>query len=153
MKITQEILLERFEYVPTGHFRRRKTGHVLLGTVSRTGRVYLSFRLGKTYTVQYHRLIFLYHHGYLPKELDHINHVFTDNRIENLQPSNRIHNNARKRPYNKAGLPKGVYPQGQKFCAMLTINKKLVYLGYFKTVEEAADAVKKLHLATYGDIS
>ena len=32
-----------------------------------------------------HRAIFLYHHGYLPKILDHINGIRDDNRIENLE--------------------------------------------------------------------
>jgi len=38
---------------------------------------------GKKYYA--HRLIFLYHKGYLPKTIDHINCDKVDNRIENLR--------------------------------------------------------------------
>jgi hypothetical protein len=35
-----------------------------------------------------HRVIFLYHHGYLPPAVDHRNRIKVDNRIENLRAAN-----------------------------------------------------------------
>ena len=39
-----------------------------------------------------HRLIFMMHHGYFPKEIDHINNDCLDNRIENLREATRTEN-------------------------------------------------------------
>lgn len=47
---------------------------------------------GKQYKA--HRLIFAYFNGYFPKEIDHINRVRDDNRIENLREATRSLNNA-----------------------------------------------------------
>ena len=40
-----------------------------------------------------HRVIFLMHYGYLPKYIDHINGVRTDNRLENLREATVSQNN------------------------------------------------------------
>ena len=39
-----------------------------------------------------HQLIFMMFHGYIPKEIDHINMVRNDNRIENLRSVTRSSN-------------------------------------------------------------
>ena len=39
-----------------------------------------------------HKIIFLWHHGYMPKNIDHINHNTLDNKIENLRESTSITN-------------------------------------------------------------
>jgi len=43
------------------------------------------------------RVVFMMHYGFLPKEIDHINCIRTDNRIENLRPASTIENGQNKK--------------------------------------------------------
>ena len=46
------------------------------------------------------RLVFLFHKGYFPKEIDHINRNPLDDRIQNLRASSRSLNNINKTTFN-----------------------------------------------------
>jgi hypothetical protein len=150
--VTREFLQKRYCYEPSGFFRNRKTGNVVAGYVQkRHGYRVFAIRInGKIHLFKYHRLIFLYHHGFLPSELDHANRDKLDNKIENLRASDRVKNNANRDSFRD--LPKGVYARGTRFMAMITIAKRNIYLGQFKTVKEAADAFSAKHRATYGNL-
>lgn len=99
-----------------------------------------------------HRLAWLYMHGKWPDHyIDHINGVKDDNRIANLRDVTKQanqQNEKRARSSNKTGFL-GVTNVGNLFGARIYINKKLKYLGYFKTPEEAyevyLDAKRKHH--------
>ena len=52
--------------------------------------------LGKLYYA--HRIVFLHYHGYMPKEIDHINHDRADNRITNLRETDRKTNMKNLKP-------------------------------------------------------
>ena len=54
---------------PAGHYN--DSGYLIVGIGGSAHRV--------------HRLVFLYHYGYIPTNIDHINGVRDDNRIENLR--------------------------------------------------------------------
>ena len=99
-----------------------------------------------------HRLIYMYHHGVMPKLLDHINRDVTDNRIENLRPATRAENviNTSARSDSSTKV-KGVY-QRSKNCyrADITVNKKRILLGHFSTVAEAAKARAEAEKYYYG---
>lgn len=60
--------------------------------------------------VPYHHLVWFFHYGYWAKEIDHINRVRDDNRIENLREVDRSLNNlnTKTRKDNTSGH-KGVY--------------------------------------------
>jgi len=94
---------------------------------------------GKAYPT--HRLIYFWHHGYMPENnLDHINRIRTDNRIENLREAS-ISCNARNtgnHKDNKSGV-KGVckYPALNKWQAYIAVNSKNYKLGYFDDFDEA----------------
>lgn len=90
-----------------------------------------------------HRLIFLYHHGYMPKQVDHINGNKADNRIENLRESSQSQNmwNRKTNKNSKTGI-KGVTPFRNKFRARVTANYKPHTIGYFDTIEEAKRAIE-----------
>lgn len=143
--ITQELVKELFDY-RDGELYWNKANHktnttTAVGSINSTGRKSV-WVLKKNTLV--HRIVFLYHHGYLPEFLDHIDGNPLNNKIENLRPATRAENNrnAKVRKDNQTGV-KGVYPHQSGFVAHTRINGKLTYLGLFKTIEEAANVVKQ----------
>lgn len=141
--MTNEELHRMFVYEETGLLRRvggRKeypwrpigvNGRYLATTVS-----------GVTYYL--HRLVWQYHHGFVPTMIDHINGKFSDNRIENLRECTNAQNqyNSPRKANNKSGF------KGVAYCPMyrrpwrarIVSDGKVILLGYFKTKEEAAAA-------------
>lgn len=94
---------------------------------------------GKMYAA--HRLAWFYVHGHWPKhQIDHINHVRDDNRIENLRCATSQQNNQnRSLNCNNTSGVSGVYwfKAGKKWHASIRNNKRAVHLGYFNSKEEA----------------
>ena len=92
-----------------------------------------------------HRLAFLYIHGWLPEEVNHLNHQRSDNRIANLESSNRRSNEKHKqrRIDNNSGVVGvGLYnrnKQGKLWRACLFVDGKYPpgTTKYFATKEEA----------------
>jgi hypothetical protein len=89
--------------------------------------------------VMAHRVVWKWHHGAEPVEIDHINGIGFDNRIENLRSVDRSGNlrNVRRSVKNRSGVT-GVYERRGYFIANIHRDGKQVELGYFKTLEEAA---------------
>jgi hypothetical protein len=108
-----------------------------VGSLTKGG--YLSVVVNKK-AYRLHRLIFLHQKGYLPKILDHINGIKTDNRIENLRPASFEQNtqNAKIRKDNTSGS-KGVrwHKHAKKWAVRVKANKKIFHFGYFKDFELA----------------
>ena len=109
---------------------------------------------GKRYYA--HRLVFLYHKGYLPKTIDHINGDKVDNRIGNLRAvtaSQNQHN--RKINSNNTSGYKGVsyYARTNKWCAKIRLESKRINLGYYKTPEEADAVVRKAREELHGSFA
>ena len=101
-----------------------------------------------------HRLIWLWATGYLPDELDHINHNPSDNRIENLRECSRSQNQANKSRKKSKPLPKGVRESGKNtFYARLVVDGKEVGLGTFQTASAASDAYLKASKKHYGEFA
>ncbi len=101
---------------------------------------------GKIFGVSYfaHRIIWVMSHGRWPvAEIDHINHVKTDNRLSNLREATRSQNMV-----NRGGLPNtssqfcGVHwnRKNAKWRSVITIGGKHRSLGYFHDEREAAKA-------------
>lgn len=93
-----------------------------------------------------HRIIFLYHHGYLPKYIDHINGDSTDNRIENLRAATQSQNtsNAKLFNTNTSGI-KGVSwdKRNNKWTVGIGLDYKRIHLGRYDTLEEAKTVIEK----------
>lgn len=77
-----------------------------------------------------HRLIFLWHHGWLPEQVDHEDRDKTNNRIDNLRPSNYVHNgNNRGATIRSKTGSKGIYPtKSGRFAAHLTVEGHQIFL-------------------------
>lgn len=92
-----------------------------------------------------HRLVWLYHRGWLPKALDHKNGKPWDNRMSNLRPATEMENrwNSRRRQQTTTNV-KGVYkrPSGN-YEAHICANYKRLHLGTFKTKKDAIRAVSR----------
>jgi hypothetical protein len=87
-----------------------------------------------------HRLVYLMFHGYMPKEVDHIDNNPLNNRIENLRPASRSEQccNTRLRKDSTSGI-KGVTwdKVRNKWIVSINKNKKTVFRGRFDNFELA----------------
>lgn len=93
-----------------------------------------------------HRVVWLLHYGKWPDgQIDHVNHVRLDNRIENLRcVTNRTNSqNQKLRRTNSSGVT-GVYwiARDRSWKASISDSGALIQLGYFSTFEAAVMARK-----------
>tara|TARA_R110000744_G_scaffold169216_1_gene287071 strand:- start:203 stop:688 length:486 start_codon:yes stop_codon:yes gene_type:complete len=108
---------------------------------------------GKKYLA--HRLVFLMHHGYLPRLLDHINRNKLDNRIENLREASFKLNviNSKTGKNNTSGR-KGVSwnARRQNYRAYIKNDTKLMHLGSFDNIIDAVIARMKAEEMYHHDV-
>ena len=122
------------------------------GTIDKNG--YLTISIwGKHYFA--HRLAWLYMTGEWPNgHLDHKNGIPNDNRFRNLREATYSQNHANRRPYKGRSLPKGVTQRSKNsFAAHLGYNKKQIYLGSFKRIEQAHAAYLKAAKHHFGEFA
>ena len=98
----------------------------------------------KGYFLRIHRLFFYYHNSYLPKIVDHKDRNKFNNNIENLRNLNDSESarNTKKRK-KTTSKHKGVSwnKRQKKWEARLTLNRKLLFLGYFNNEDDAGQVV------------
>lgn len=157
--LTQARVKELFEYRDDGNFywkvkpSRSANAGDIAGWTNEKG--YKKVRVDGT--PQYiHRLIFLYHHGWLPKFVDHEDLNRSNNRIGNLRCATRWDNarNKSKQKNNTTGFT-GVFfrKDSNKFRAIIGVNDKLVHLGTYKTAKEAALAYNEAAVKYFGEFA
>lgn len=138
---------ERDEKHPGYGFRTRGWNTVFAGTIAgkanKNGYIYIHL-CKKMYLA--HRLAWMTAHGFMPDEIDHINHDPSDNRITNLRAVDRITNckNITKPSDNTSGFV-GVYwhKGAQKWMAQIVQQKRSIYLGLFNSKEAAFERRKQ----------
>ena len=151
--ITQENLKQLVDYVDgmlvaKTNSKCRKVGDILS---SLTDKGYLRSSVGgKSYRV--HRLVFLYHHGYMPIQVDHIDGNRMNNKIENLRDATSSQNNQNRKATSSSGI-KGVvwHKQSKKWVASICVNRKSVHLGSFLSIEEAALVANRARQLAHGE--
>lgn len=91
---------------------------------------------GKDYLL--HRLVFLFHNGWLPRFVDHRDTNPRNNRIDNLRPISHSSNIANGSSTTSSSGYRGVTPlKNGKFLAQVMKNYKNHHLGSFDTPEDA----------------
>jgi hypothetical protein len=116
------------------------------------GYITISTRIGerkynKTLRVKSHRFAWFLYHGDIDDtlQIDHINQIKIDNRIENLRLVNQ-----NKNQWNRDCKGFSFYEKLQKYKSQIRVDGKDFYLGYFDTEKEAHEAYleakKKYHI-------
>jgi hypothetical protein len=134
----------------TGTFTWIKSpgGNIVKGmkTGCKNGKNYLLIGVkGKCYSA--HRLAWLLAYGTWPEnEIDHINKDPSDNRLVNLRLATRNQNNQNRKQFsNNSSGHTGVrwHERDKRWHAYIGINKKIIFLGGYKIIEDAISARKK----------
>jgi hypothetical protein len=142
--LTQQRLKEVLHYNPkTGVFTWIKNSNI---ASSKSPHGYLRVYVDGTSFYQ-HRLAWFYVNGCWPEnEIDHINGVRTDNRINNIRLATRSENemNTKMRSDNSSGV-KGVswYASRGRWVAEIRLQGKNIWLGQFEELKDAENAIRK----------
>jgi hypothetical protein len=153
--ITQESLKEWFEYHPDGYFVYKKHAFDSGKVGQRATQKSLTTKGYKRVSIlgarmREHRAIYLWHHGFLPEIIDHINGCKTDNRIENLRRATNSQNLCnRGAPVTSTTGHKGITFRKGKYDVKVMKNYTPHKIGRFKDLQDAikahADAVAFIH--------
>ena len=137
--LTQERIKNKFDY-DSGALIRKSTGKAAGVSLCTSG--YPQITVDKI-PMRTHQAVFLWHHGYLPEEIDHINRIRTDNRIENLRAATKSINmqNISVRRDSLSGVT-GVSWRSdlEKWSVEIQRNGVKTRLGVFSKKEQAAAA-------------
>ena len=140
--ITQELALKFFEYKDgvlywkSMPYKRNDLIGTEAGTLDGDRRqITINKKHYKT-----HRLVYLMFHGFMPKEIDHIDGNSLNNNIENLRQATRSEQlcNTGLRKTSKSGV-KGVSwdSNRNKWTVVVTKNKQTMYRNRFDDLELA----------------
>ena len=160
--ITQEYVKELFDYHQDGYLiwksrRSKVTLLMVAGTKETTDtHQYKDIKIdGKSYRT--HRVIFLWHHGWLPKTVDHEDTNTDNNKISNLRPATDSQScmNRKKQKTPSSSRFKGVSwdKEMKKWSACIRIDRKLKRIGIFKDEVEAANAYDAKAKELFGDFA
>ena len=143
--LTQSELKSYLHYDPeTGLFTWLKSrGKAAKGSVAGSvgERGYIKIQINqKTYNAQ--RLVFLYYNIDIPEDVDHINHIKTDNRFSNLRLVSRKENCRNRQSRDKSNVYGVSEVRDKYYQVTIGNNSKAIQLGCFNDYFEAVCARK-----------
>lgn len=152
--ISQEKLIEMLDYDKiTGilTWKISRSG-IAIGQIAgyraKNGYWYIKIN-GKMYSRA--RLVWFYMTGEWPKaQIDHINGIRSDDRLNNLREATHSQNQMNK-VHNTRKLPKWVYRNNKGFIARVSDGTKIVNLGTYQTIGEAYDVAMNYAKLRHGD--
>lgn len=139
--VNQHDVIQNFEY--KDGFLYWKTGRsgiqpgLQAGSKEKNGYYRIRFN-GKKYLT--HRLIFLMHHGFMPKFVDHADNNPNNNRIENLREATRTENNQNRKlqKNNSSGFKNISWEKSaNRWRVRINVNGKSKSFGCFENFELA----------------
>lgn len=143
--MTYEELIASFVYEDRGMLRKIKNARKPYPWrgIGKGSRYLVTTFIGRVYYL--HRLVWQYHTGQTPSQIDHIDGDFRNNRIENLRECTAAQNqyNSPRKTNNKSGFKGVVYVPKCKhrpWHAKIATAGKVIGLGYYETPELAAEA-------------
>ena len=154
--ITQEQLKELVEYKDGFLFAKVKWANKIsmgfpLGSKNKDGYLQFSIQRKKHYV---HRLVFLYHYGFLPESVDHIDGDKSNNRIENLRAASLHQNNynVKTRKSSKSGFKNVNWnKKNNNWNVTLAANNKSMYFGAFDDLELASLVAEEARNLYHGE--
>lgn len=155
-----DFIRENFRYEDGHLYRLKDRGGAKAGSKAGwltycNGRPYRKMNVNRK-TVYVHHAIFLLHHGYLPKYIDHIDGDSTNNRIENLRAATQSQNmgNSCMKSNNTSGYKGVTYRKDTgKWQASVMVNGKHISLGSHATKEDAYEAYKTGSTKHFGEFA
>lgn len=161
MEITQELVKELFNYKDGSlYWRVKPSPQVKVGDLAGTptmdkksDRIKISINRK---CFKRSRLVFLFHHGWLPKVVDHIDRNPMNDNIANLRAATRSQNNMNMSCIRGlTSIYKGVYLMKNRTTweSSIKINGKRKYLGTFKIETDAAIAYNKAANELFGEFA
>lgn len=149
--ITQDMVKDLLIY-ESGRLMWRKSGtgrKVAAGSVTSLGYCHIEIKINnKRCIFKRHQLVFLYHHGYIPECVDHIDRDRSNDKIENLRAVTMSQNSANKKISTGKNPHRGVSFEAQSNTYRVRIGGK--HKGRFSNLEDAILESKRAFLETYG---
>ena len=133
----------------------QKEGSVAGWITTCNGKKYKKININRK-TFYLHQIIFLYHHGYIPKYIDHKDGDSLNNYIENLREATQSQNvhNSPKRSTNTSGFKGVVWIKVRsKWRAQICVNGKSKNLGEFANINDAAFAYEQGTVKFFGEFA
>ena len=150
---TKDDLRSLFNYKDGQLYWKQTKGRRIANTIAGT-RSHHYWQICIDYVIyRTHRLVWIYHHGYSPDVIDHINGDTFDNRIENLRECSKSQNQHNRKidSKNLSGV-KGVgwCKRKNKWRARIIVDGKEHHIGFFDDLQDAKKVMNSKRTELHG---
>ncbi len=140
-------VVKKVDYNPdTGEFTLKRNGKDAGSFMANGYRTLSAYAEGKCKNLLAHRVAWFITHGVIPKEIDHINRVRSDNRMANLRKAGRQDQaaNTGMFSHNTSGAKGVSWDKSRgKWESCIKVNQRKKHLGRFAEFDDAVKARKE----------